>query len=106
MFIIKKKYYLYIENTQDIDFEKIRRSNKFIIIYRNNKGQECKKKIIEFKKKCSKKNFLFFVSNDSKLAIDCKADGLYLSSYNKSKVYNQNKNVIGSAHNYKEIYEK
>ena len=49
MFIIKKNYYLYIENTQDIDFEKIRRSNKFIIIYRNNKGQECKKKIIEFK---------------------------------------------------------
>jgi len=38
------------------------------------------------------------------LAKYCKADGLYLSSYNKKNYYNIE--VIGAAHNYKEINQK
>ena len=35
MFALKKKYFLIIENTKDIDLCTIKRINKFIIIYRN-----------------------------------------------------------------------
>ena len=36
----------------------------------------------------------------------CKADGLYISSHNKKNYRLFNNNLIGSAHNFKEIYEK
>ena len=37
MFIIKSNYYLYIENTNNIDLNCFKKSKKFSIIYRNNK---------------------------------------------------------------------
>ena len=36
----------------------------------------------------------------------CRADGLYLSSYNKKIYLNKNLKLIGSAHSFKEINEK
>ena len=44
MFILKKKYFLIIENIKDIDLKNIKIRNKFSIIYRN------KKKIDKFSK--------------------------------------------------------
>ena len=38
MFIIKNNYYLYIENTNDININKIKRNKKISIVYRNNKN--------------------------------------------------------------------
>ena len=104
MFIIKKNYYLYIDNTKSINLDLLKRPNKYIIIYRNSSLNEDIKKIIFFRKKCSRKKIKFFVANFYNLAKKCKADGLYLSSYNK-KIYH-NIDVIGSAHNYKEINQK
>ena len=40
MFIFKRKYFLYIENTKDIELENIKNRNKFIIIYRNQRNIE------------------------------------------------------------------
>ena len=40
MFIFKRKYFLYIENTKDIELENIKNRNKFIIIYRNQRNTE------------------------------------------------------------------
>ena len=40
MFAFKKKYFLIIENIKDIDLKNIKKRNKFIIIYRNNKKIE------------------------------------------------------------------
>ena len=37
MFIYKNKYYLIIESIKDIDLRNIKQTNKFTIIYRNNK---------------------------------------------------------------------
>ena len=37
MFIIKNYYYLYIDNTKDIDFDYIKKNKKILVIYRNNK---------------------------------------------------------------------
>jgi thiamine monophosphate synthase len=104
MFIIKNNYYLYIDNINSINLDLLNRPNKFIIIYRNFFFSENIQKIIVFRKKCNRKKIKFYIANHYNLARKCKADGLYLSAHNK-KIYH-NINVIGSAHNYKEINQK
>ena len=110
MFIIKKKYYLIIENIKDIQLKNIKIRNKFSIIYRNNKKIDNINDLAMFRKNCKLKDIKFFVANNYSLAILLNSDGLYLSSFNKglkSLSYKKNNfKIIGSAHNYKEIYEK
>jgi len=106
MFIIKNNYYLYIGNTKDVDLNCIRKSKKISIIYRNNDSPEDIEKIISFKKLCKQRSFKFFVANDFKLAKNCKADGLYISSYNKKIYLNTKLSIMGAAHNFSEIYQK
>ena len=106
MFIIKNNYYLYIENTRSINLNILKKNKKIIIIYRNNGEPENYKKIYTFRKKCKAKDFKFYIANNSILAKKCKADGLYLSSYNKKIYPKYSPCLIGSAHNFKEIYEK
>ena len=107
MFIYKKKYFLIIENINDINLSDIKRNNKFSIIYRNNKNIINFKDLLNYRKKCRLKLVKFFVANDLKLAIKLKADGIYLSSKNNDfKPLNIKKidfDIIGSAHNLKEI---
>ena len=59
---------------------------------------------------CKKKRFKLYVSNDLKLALKVKADGIYIPSFNKIGRFNnlskKNFKIIGSAHNQKEIKEK
>ncbi len=106
MSISKNNYYLYIENSKILDLSLIKKREKFAIIYRISKNKEDFKSIIKFRRECKKKGIGFFVANNYMLANKCKADGLYLSSYNK-KYYDKKKlKLIGSAHNTKEIYEK
>ena len=106
MFIIKSDYYLYIENTKSIDLNCIKSRNNISIIYRNNNIPENTKNLCSFRKKCNEKGFKLYISNDIKLLRDCKADGLYCSSYNKKNYPNKNLEIIGSAHNFSEIYQK
>ena len=107
MFVFKKKYFLIIENINDINLSDIKRNNKFSIIYRNNKNIINFKDLLNYRKKCRLKLVKFFVANDLKLAIKLKADGIYLSSKNNDfKPLNIKKidfDIIGSAHNLKEI---
>ena len=108
MFINKNKYYIYIENLRSINLDLIKKKSKFILIYRNNLKKENADKIISFVKLCKKKYIKFFVANDVSLALKVGANGVYLSSYNKA-LLKKNKEVgrkfeiIGSAHNFKEI---
>ena len=44
--------------------------------------------------------------SNSKIAEACKANGVYLSSHNKKFCYNNNLEIIGSAHNQEQIYQK
>ena len=55
MFIIKKNYYFYIDNTELINLNSFLNSKKITIIYRNIKNLECIKKIIRFAQICKKK---------------------------------------------------
>ena len=84
----------------------IKKNKKISIIYRNNGSQEDYQKLYKFRQACRIKNFKFYVANNFKLAKYCKADGLYLSSYNKKKYSVYKDSLIGSAHNFGEIYEK
>ena len=104
MIIIKNNYYLYIENIKDLNVNTLKINKKFNIILRNYK-QNTISEIIKYRKICKKKKIKFYIANNLKIAEVCKADGLYISSYNKKKNY-INIPKIGSAHNLKEIYEK
>ena len=63
-------------------------------------------KIIHF---CKTNNLPFFVSNNYKLAIKTKANGVYLTSSNRKIIYKnfkKNITIIGTAHNQIEYYFK
>ena len=66
--------------------------------------------LLSFRQKCKLKSIKFFVANNFKLAIYLNSDGIYLSSYIKDlKFLNYKKSnfeIIGSAHNFKEIQFK
>ena len=110
MFILKNKYYLIIESIKDIDLKNIKIRNKFFIIYRNNKKIDNLSELLRFRQNCKSKAIKFFIANDIKLAIILNSDGIYLSSYNKElKFLNYKKSnfeIIGSAHNLREVSGK
>ena len=104
MIIIKNNYYIYIENINDLKFEALKANKKINIIFRNHKNYKLKK-ILTFRKSCKLKRFKFFIANQHRLAHICKADGLYISAYNKKRYFTKILK-IGSAHNVREINEK
>ena len=110
MFILKNKYFLIIESIKDIDLKNIKKRKKFLIIYRNNNRVDKLDDIMRFRRKCKAKAIKFYVSNNINLAISIKSDGIYLSSYNKNLKFlnykNLNFDIIGSAHNFREISTK
>ena len=110
MFILKKKYYLIIENIKDIDLKNIKKRNKFVIVYRNNKNLDGIKSLLKFRKMCKLKFVKFFIANNINLARKLNSDGIYISSHNKSfkplLLKKSNFEIIGSAHSYREIFIK
>ena len=110
MFILKKKYYLIIENIRDIDLKKLKKRDKFVIIYRNNNKPDNFEDLLKFRKSCKLKSIELFIANDIYLAVKLKSDGIYISSYNKSYkpllLRKSNFKIIGSAHSKKEIFTK
>ena len=80
------------------------------VIYRNYKEKNREKELIKIAKACKKNRCQLFVSNNLKLALKFKADGIYIPSFNKtgnfSNLSKKNIKILGSAHNQKEIYEK
>ena len=107
MFVFKNKYFFIIESIRDIDLKNIKNSNKFCIIYRSKNIAENIEKLMQFRKNCKTRNIDFYVSNNVKLTNILKADGIYISAYNKNLkiayLRNFNFRVIGSAHNIKEL---
>ena len=83
---------------------------KIGVIYRNYQALNSEIELIKIAKFCKRKRYQLFVSNDIRLAIKYKADGVYIPSFNKVKVFkNLEKKrikVIGSAHNQQEIHKK
>ena len=100
--------YIFIDQYNNKIFEN--NSINVGIIYRNYNDAKREKELIKIAKACKRKRYQLFVSNDVKLAIKSKADGIYVPSFNKSKKFinleNKNLTILGSAHNQKEIQEK
>ena len=100
--------YIFIDQYNNKIFEN--NSINVGIIYRNYNDSKREKELIKIAKACKRKRYQLFVSNDVKLAIKSKADGIYVPSFNKSKKFinleNKNLTILGSAHNQKEIHEK
>ena len=80
------------------------------IIYRNYNELKRENELIKIAKACKKNRYQLFVSNDTKLALKVKADGIYVPSFNKTKYFlnleKKNVVILGSAHNQQEIKKK
>ena len=80
------------------------------IIYRNYNDSKREVELIKIAKACKKNRYQLFVSNDVRLALKFKADGIYIPSFNKTKQFSnlekKNFTILGSAHNQKEIQKK
>ena len=80
------------------------------IIYRNYSTQKREKELVKIARACKRSRKQLFVSNDIKLAMKVKAEGIYIPSFNKTKRFanleKKNILIIGSAHNQQEINKK
>ena len=80
------------------------------IIYRNYNAKKRENELIKIAEACKKSRNQLFVSNDIKLAIKFKAEGIYIPSFNKTQGFanleKKNIMILGSAHNQKEIKKK
>ena len=102
---MNKYYFINKFDTNDID----KQDKQTVIIYRNYSEKKIDEKLIlKIKRYCKKKSIRFYLSNNFKLAIKLNLDGVYIPAFNKSLKhlsysYKTNFNIIGSAHNIKEI---
>ena len=83
-------------------------SKNINIIYRNYKKNIDVSTLISVKNYCKKNRIKFFISNNIKLAIKYKLDGIYIPAFNKQINFTKyllpkNFKIIGSAHNDIEI---
>ena len=102
---MKKYYFINKFDTNNIN----RQDKQTIIIYRNYSNKIVDQKLIlNIKRYCKKRSIKFYLSNNIKLAIKLNLDGAYIPSFNKSLkhlayTYKKNFQIVGSAHNLKEI---
>lgn len=89
---------------------KIKDISIIILINPSEENNQTKKnKFYEIIHFCKANNLPFFVSNNYKLAIKTKANGVYLTSSNRKIIYKnfkKNITIIGTAHNQIEYYFK
>lgn len=104
----KFEIFHFIDNF-DINYLK-KLDKRISIIYRNYEEKENLEKLKLIKNSCKKIGLKIYLSNNAKLAINLKFDGLYIPAFNKKKFYHKiNKkkfSILGGAHNLKEINEK
>ena len=106
-FFLKKYYFINKFDPKDL----IKLNKNIILIYRNYTSKTDEKVIFNIKQFCKKHRRKLYISNDFKVAIKYNLDGLYLPSFNKDLIpvsYFSRKNfdIVGSAHNIKEINYK
>ena len=100
-----EKYYFISEYDTNLINHQDKKTN---IIFRNYKEKLDINKLKNLHNLCKKKGCPFFLSNNVKLAIKLKLDGVYLPSFNKNfnhLAYNFKKKfvILGSAHSIKEL---
>ena len=102
---IRKYYFINKFETNNID----KQDKQTVIIYRNYSSKVTNEELIlKIKEYCKKRGIKFYLSNNIKLAIKLDLDGAYIPSFNKqikhlSYSLKKNFDIVGSAHNLKEI---
>ena len=105
---MNKYYFISKFDTNNIN----KQDKQTIIIYRNYTTFTTDEKLLlKIKKYCKKKTIKFYLSNNVKLAIKLNLDGAYIPSFNKkldhlSYSLKKKFEIVGSAHNLKEIRVK
>tara|TARA_B100000683_G_scaffold200296_1_gene193566 strand:- start:3 stop:527 length:525 start_codon:yes stop_codon:yes gene_type:complete len=108
MHIMNKYYFINKFDTNIID----KQDKQTTIIYRNYNSKTLDQDLIlKIKKYCKKSKVKFYLSNHIKLAIKLDLDGAYIPSFNKSTKHlafslKKKFNIIGSAHNVRQIRTK
>ena len=103
---MNRKYY-FINKFETNNIDKL--DKQTVVIYRNYNSKSLNKELIlKLKKYCQKRSIKFYLSNNVKLAMTLDLDGVYIPSFNKSTKhlsfsFKKKFNLIGSAHNNKEI---
>ena len=107
--IVNKYYFINKFDTNNINNQ----DKQTVIIYRNYSSniKNNEDLILKIKNYCKKKRIRFYLSNNIKLATKLDLDGAYIPSFNKNTnhlaySYKKNFDLIGSAHNLKEIRVK
>ena len=106
--MVRKYYFINKFDTNNID----KQDRQTTIIYRNYSAKTNDQALIlKIKRYCKRKSIKFYLSNNIKLAIKLNLDGAYIPAFNKSLkhlAYSFKKKfeIIGSAHNLKEIRMK
>ena len=102
------KLFIFLDRFNNKIFEN--NSTNIGIVYRNYNSTRREVELVKIAKACKKNRNQLFVSNDVKLAIKFKTDGIYIPSFNKAKSFanleKRNIKILGSAHNQKEIQKK
>ena len=101
--MINLQVYHFINNYKKEEIESL--DKKIILIYRNYINKIREKDIKNIRDVCKKTGKKFYISNNFKIAKKFKLDGVYIPSFNNSIKLNNvgNLDIIGSAHNLKEI---
>ena len=105
---MNKYYFINKFDTNIID----KQDKQTTIIYRNYNSKTLDQDLIlKIKKYCKKSKVKFYLSNHIKLAIKLDLDGAYIPSFNKSTKHlafslKTKFNIIGSAHNVRQIRTK
>jgi len=100
-----KYYFINKFETNNID----KQDKHTVIIYRNYSSKIMEEELIlKIRNYCKKKGIKFYLSNNIKLAIKLNLDGVYIPSFNKSTKhlahsFKKDFNIVGSAHNLREI---
>jgi len=102
---IKKYYFINKFDTNIIN----KQDKQTTIIYRNyNSNNKDESLILKINKYCKKRSIKFFLANNVKLALKLNLNGVYIPAFNTNLnhlaySYKKNFEIIGSAHNFKEI---
>ena len=101
--MINLQVYHFINNYKKGEIENL--DNKINIIYRDYNKQIRESDIRNIRDECKKTGKKLYISNNFRIAKKLKLDGIYIPSFNNSlKLINSdNLDIIGSAHNLKEI---
>ena len=103
--MVQKYYFINKFETNNIDNQ----DKQTVIIYRDYSSKIINEELIlKIKKYCKKRGIKFYLSNNIKISIKLNLDGAYIPSFNRDTKhlaysFKKNFNIVGSAHNIKEI---